>query len=251
MGARRSGVRWRGSNTWAPGSGPRIAFSKNLRGQGSGLSTCQAEGGPHAPEESAPPPTVGFRVNIDGLVQIPEVTLSLVVGKEIQQAEKIPMNAPGRGDYRREESLTHTLCRVAGPIFVNLLLCPLREHKIDVRMTQGSILRRVSSVAMKVMNPGNIDAQPTASVDHHAWEVYVRAKLPILDLDGGDSGGDIEVSITHDGHEAILKEVVGPGLIAVNTCVDMMCVSIIRATTGARPIVGDEGQHGRQRYPQE
>ena len=39
--------------------------------------------------------------------------------------------------------------------------------------------------------------------------------------------------------------------IAVNTCVDVMCVSIIRATTGARPIVGDEGQHGRQRYPQE
>ena len=28
--------------------------------------------------------------------------LSLVVGKEIQQAKKIPMNAPGRGDYRRE-----------------------------------------------------------------------------------------------------------------------------------------------------
>ena len=96
-------VRGRGSSTCAPGSGPRIAFSKNLRGQGSGLSTCQAEGGPHAPEESAPPPTVGFRVNIDGLVQIPEVTLSLVVGKEIQQAKKIPMNAPGRGDYRRVE----------------------------------------------------------------------------------------------------------------------------------------------------
>ena len=47
--------------------------------------------------------------------------------------------------------------------------------------------------------------------------------------------------------EAILKEVVSPGLIAANTCVDMMCVSIIRATTGALPIVGDEGQHGRQR----
>ena len=44
------------------------------------------------------------------------MTLSLVVGKEIQQAKKIPMNAPGRGDYRRKESLAHTLCRVAGPI---------------------------------------------------------------------------------------------------------------------------------------
>ena len=67
---------------------------------------------------------------------------------------------------------------------------------------------------MKVMNPGNIDAQPTAdAADHHSWEGYVRAKLPIVlqivHLDGGDAGGDIEVSITRDGHEAILKEVVG------------------------------------------
>ena len=55
-------VRWRGSSTGAPGSGPRIAFAKNLRGQGSRLSTGQAEGCPHAPEEAAPSPTVGFRV---------------------------------------------------------------------------------------------------------------------------------------------------------------------------------------------
>ena len=34
--------------------------------------------------------TLGFRVIIDDLVPIPEVTLSLVVGKEIQQAKKIP-----------------------------------------------------------------------------------------------------------------------------------------------------------------
>ena len=53
---------------WVKGSdrnsGPRIAFAKNLRGQGSCLSTGQAEGGPHAPEEAAPSPTVGFRVII-------------------------------------------------------------------------------------------------------------------------------------------------------------------------------------------
>ena len=98
VGARRSGGRWRGSNTGARGSGPRIAFAKNLRGQGSRLSTGQAEGCPHAPEEAAPSPTVGFRVIIEGLVPIPEVTLSLVVGKEIQQAKKIPMNASGGGD---------------------------------------------------------------------------------------------------------------------------------------------------------
>ena len=114
MGARRAGVRWRGSSTCAPGSGPLIAFAKDLRGQGSRLSTGQAEGGPHAPEEAAPAPTVGFRVIIDDLVPISEVTRSLVVGKEIQQAKKIPMDAPGSGvNYRRKESLAHTLCRAA------------------------------------------------------------------------------------------------------------------------------------------
>ena len=112
---------------------------------------------------------------------IPEVTLSLVVGKEIQQAKKIPMNASGGGDYRRKESLAHIQCRVAGPILDNLLLGPVREHPIDVRMTQGPIQRRVSSVAMEVMNPGNINAQPTAdAADHQVWEVDVRAKLPQL-----------------------------------------------------------------------
>ena len=103
---------------------------------------------------------------------------------------------------------------------------------------------------MKVVNPGSIDAKPTAPVDLHLWEVYVRTNLLILDLvhlDDGDTGGDTVSSVTHDGHEAILDEVVGPGLIAVNTCVDMVCVRIIRATTGARPIVGHESQHGRQR----
>ena len=55
----------------------------------------------------------------------------------------------------------------------------------------------------------------------------VRAKLLILDLDEGDTGGDSVSSITHDGHEAILDEVVGLGLIAVNTSVDMVCVRMI------------------------
>ena len=44
-----------------------LAFVENLRGQGNSLSTRQgqAEGGLHAPEKPAPPPTVGVRVNID------------------------------------------------------------------------------------------------------------------------------------------------------------------------------------------
>ena len=60
------------------------------------------------------------------------------------------------------------------------------------------------------------------------WDVYVRANVLILDLDGGDTGGDAVSSVTHYGHEAILDEVVGPGFVAVNACVDdMVCVRII------------------------
>ena len=41
-----AGVRWRGSSTGAPGTGLRITVAKDLRDQGSRLSTGQAEGGP-------------------------------------------------------------------------------------------------------------------------------------------------------------------------------------------------------------
>ena len=57
----------------------------------------------------------------------------------------------------------------------------------------------------------------------HLWEVYVRTNLLILDLvhlDDGDTGGDTVSSVTHDGHEAILDEVVGPELTAVS---EYMC----------------------------
>ena len=37
----------------------------------------------HAPEIPVPPPTIGFRININGLIQGPEVKLSPVVGKEM------------------------------------------------------------------------------------------------------------------------------------------------------------------------
>ena len=74
-----------------------------------------------------------------------------------------------------------------------------------------------------------------------------------MDLDGGDTGGDCHSDtvsrVTHYGYKAVLDEVMGPGLLAVNACVDMVCVRMIRATTGARPIVGDESQHGRQGTP--
>ena len=80
MGAHRSGVRYCVSRAWAP-TGPRVAFAEILRAQGSGLNTPQAGGSPHAPENPAPPPAAGFRIDIHGLVQSPEVKLSLVVGK--------------------------------------------------------------------------------------------------------------------------------------------------------------------------
>ena len=40
----------------------------------------------------------------------------------------------------------------------------------------------------------------------------------------GYTGGGAISSVTHYGHKAILDEVVGPGLVAVNTCVDIVCV---------------------------
>ena len=41
-------------------------------------------------------------------------------------------------------------------------------------MTQDPIQRQVGSVAMKVVNPGNINAQPTAdAADHQLREVDV------------------------------------------------------------------------------
>ena len=69
----------------------------------------------------------------------------------------------------RKALRTSSAARVAGPILVNLLLGPVREHLIDVRMTQGPIQRRVSSVAMEVMNPGNINVCP------HSFLVFVFA----------------------------------------------------------------------------
>ena len=74
------------------------------------------------------------------------------------------MNAPGRGDNRGEESATHILGRVARPIFLNLLLCQLGEHEVDVRMTQGAILRRVY-VRSNVLILGDRDCGDTGERD--------------------------------------------------------------------------------------
>ena len=63
-----------------------------------------------------------------------------------------------RGDNCGEEGVMHILGRVSRPIFVNLLLCPLGEHEINVRMTQFAVLRRGSRATMTALNPGSIDA---------------------------------------------------------------------------------------------
>ena len=64
--------------------------------------------------------------------------------------------------------------------------CP--DH---VRMTQGAILRRVISAAMKVVNPGSIKAYPATPIQQHLGDVYVRSNVLILgDRDCGDTGDD-------------------------------------------------------------
>ena len=62
------------------------------------------------------------------------------------------VDASGRGDDRRQESVTQSWSRVALPIFINLPLCPLREHEVEVLMAQGAIPRGVISAAMEVVN---------------------------------------------------------------------------------------------------
>ena len=66
----------------------------------------------------APPPHARNTVLKDGQVS------TIPVGKDVQP-EQFPVDAAGRGDDRRQEGVTHTLGRVARPMFVNLLLCPL------------------------------------------------------------------------------------------------------------------------------
>ena len=81
------------------------------------------------------------------------------------------MDAARRGDYRGEKGVTHPLCRVARPIFVNPLLCPLRKHEVDVTVdvrmtqyTQSAILRGIISAAVEVVHPGKIKAYPATPI---------------------------------------------------------------------------------------
>ena len=82
------------------------------------------------------------------------------------------MDAARRGDYLWEKGVTHLPCRVACPIFVNLLLCPLRKHEVDVRMTQNAILRGIISAAVEVVHPRNIKAYPATPIHLHQGDVY-------------------------------------------------------------------------------
>ena len=61
--------------------------------------------------------------------QIPEVTLSLVVGKETQQAKKIPMNAPGRGDYAGRKARRTSCARQGWVLAHPCPLCVLLKRK--------------------------------------------------------------------------------------------------------------------------
>ena len=52
------------------------------------------------------------------------------------------MDASGRGDNRRQEGLAQAGSHVTLPIFVDLLLRPLRQREVKVLMAQGAIHRR-------------------------------------------------------------------------------------------------------------
>ena len=68
------------------------------------------------------------------------------------------VDAARRGDYRWERGVTHPLCRVARPIFVNLLLCPVGE-------------------SMRLMSEGGKGWQK----EREGW---VLLKVPRGDIDG-------------------------------------------------------------------
>ena len=85
------------------------------------------------------------------------------------------MDAARRGNYRWERGVTHPLCRVARPIFVNLLLCPLRKHEVDVRMTQSAILRGIISAAVEVCTK---DQKPAWHIREHRRKVKNTQNYP-------------------------------------------------------------------------
>ena len=60
------------------------------------------------------------------------------------------MDASGRGDDRKQKGVAQAGSRVFLPIFIDLLVCPLREREVNVRMAQGTIHRGVVSAAMEV-----------------------------------------------------------------------------------------------------
>ena len=65
--------------------------------------------------------------------------------------------------------MTHTWSRVALPIFINLLPCPLSEHEVNVLMGyQRCHGRGVISAAMEVVNCGDVHGDSTESVQMDA-----------------------------------------------------------------------------------
>ena len=85
-------------------------MADDLSAQGSGLRARQTKGSPHAPgkthsDASSKPQIVDLHFLAQGL----EETGSLFVGKEVQQPKQFPVDASGRGDYRRQEGVTQTL----------------------------------------------------------------------------------------------------------------------------------------------
>ena len=121
-------------------------------------------GSPHAPKKLTPTPAVDLRVDIHFLAQGMEETGGLFVGKMAQQPKQFPVDASGRGDYRRQEGVTQTVSLVSPAILVNLLLSSLQKLEVNVLMAQGFIQLGVISAAPEVMSEGGVNDDPTKPI---------------------------------------------------------------------------------------
>ena len=140
---------------------------------------------------------------------------SLFVGKDEKQPKQFAGDASGRGDDCRQEGVAHAWSSVTLPIFINLLLCPLRERGQCQDGTGCHSSLGVISAAMEVVNRGEGDGDPTNLIQGQSGDIQVRHILLILSArDLGDiPGGGAIASLAEEGHDASLDLVValGPG----------------------------------------
>ena len=76
--------------------------------------------------------------------------------------------------------MTQAGTHVTLPIFVDLLLRPLREREVNVLVAQGAIHRGVISTTMEVLNRGDVHGDPTKRIQGQSGDIQVRNKVLIM-----------------------------------------------------------------------